>query len=97
MSIVLLVDLDGHEERLKRVKAEIPPHLVERVFVLGTLTKPEALRLAGLGSYEEIGFAMATDCRDGTDAVWSHDLLRHNATELERLRIHAGPILFPSN
>ena len=97
MSLILVIDLDGREERLKRVKAEIPQHLTERVFVLGALTKPEALRHAGLGSYEEIGLAMAKDCREGTDTIWGHELLRHNASEIERLRQHVRPILFPSN
>lgn len=97
MSMILLIDLDGHEERLNHVKTEIPGHLAERAFILGTLTRPEALRQAGLGSYEEIGLTMAKDCRDGTDIIWGHDLLRHNAAELERLLQHVRPILFPSN
>jgi hypothetical protein len=94
--MVLLIDFDGDEARLAKAKAEIPEHLAERVFILGALTKPEALRQASLGSYEEIGLAMAKDCREGTDAVWGHDLLRHNATELERLLQRVRPILFLS-
>jgi hypothetical protein len=96
-SMVLLIDFDGHKARLDQVKSEVPERLAERVFVLGALTKPEALRQAGLGSYEEIGLAMAKDCREGTDTIWGHDLLRHNAPELERLLQHVRPILFPSN
>jgi hypothetical protein len=96
-SIILLVDLDGHVARLNRVQAEIPERLAERVFVLGALTTPEALKQAGLGSYERIGRAMAKDCREGTDTIWGHDLLKHNAPELERLLQHVRPILFPSN
>jgi hypothetical protein len=94
-SVVLLIDFDGHPERLARAKAEIPEHLVERVFILGVLTKPEALRQANLGSYEEIGLAMAKDCREGTDRVWGHDLLRHNASEVDRLHRCVLPVLFP--
>ena len=96
-SVVLLIDFDGHEARLHQVKSEIPERLAERVFVLGALTKPEVLRQAGLGSYEEIGLAMAKGCREGTDTIWSHDLLRHNAPELQRLLQHVRPVLFPSN
>jgi hypothetical protein len=64
------------------------------VFILGTLTEPEALK-RDLGSYETIGLALAQDCRDETDTTWGHDLLRHNAGELERLRETVRPILFP--
>jgi hypothetical protein len=95
--IVLLIDFDGHLERLSQAKAEIPNDLTERVFILGTSTEAEALKQAGLGSYEEIGLAMAKDCREGTDSIWGHDLLRHNASELDRLRACVLPILFPSS
>ena len=94
--MVLLIDFDGETERLQRVRARIPGHLTERVFILGTLTEPEALRQCRLGSYEEIGLAMARDCRDGTNTIWGHDLLRHNESELVRLRERVRPILFPS-
>lgn len=92
--IVLLIDLDGQEARLTEVKANIPVDLAERVFVLGALSDPEALRRDLRLPYETIGFEMAKDCRDDTYKVWGHALLRHNATELERLRQHVRPILF---
>ena len=95
--MVLLIDFDGKEERLQYVRAKVPGHLQERVFVLGSLSEPEALRRAIPGSYEEIGLALAQDCREGTDTTWGHDLLRHNASELDRLREHVRPILFPSS
>jgi hypothetical protein len=93
-SIVLLIDLDGQEARLTEVKAKIPVDLAERVFILGALSEPEALRRDLRRSYETIGSEMAKDCRDETKEVWGHALLRHNATELERLRQHVRPILF---
>jgi hypothetical protein len=95
--MVLLIDFDGREERLQDVMARIPEQLKEPVFVLGTLSEPEDLRRAGLGSYEKIGSALAQDCRDQTDTIWGHDLLRHNANELVRLNEHLRPILFASN
>ena len=94
-SMVLLIDLDGRIERLEAARARIPEHLVDRVFILGALTTPEGLRQAKLGSYEEIGSAMAKDCRDETESIWGHELLRHNANELGRVREHVRPILFP--
>jgi len=92
--MVLLLDFDHRENRLPEVKAEIPAHLNERVFVLGSWGEPEELRQA-LGSYETIGLALAKDCRDNTNGTWGHALLKHNAGELERLRQLVRPILFP--
>jgi hypothetical protein len=95
--IVLLIDFDGNAERLTKAKTEVPRHLTDRVPILGALSKPEALRQANLGSYEDIGLAMAKDCREGTDTTWGHRLLQHNKSELDRLRERVRPILFPPN
>ena len=94
--IVLLIDFDGDENRRHDATERIPEHLMDRVFVLGALNEPEDLRAAGLGSFETIGLAMAQDCRGETGTTWGHELLRHNASELERLRDRVRPILFPS-
>jgi len=91
--MVLLIDFDGREDRLNNAKVRIPDRLSDRVFILGTWTEPEALRRE-IGSYEKIGSDMATDCCEGTDTTWAHELLRHNAGELDRLREHVRPILF---
>ena len=96
-STVLLIDFDGRQERLTKAKATVPPRLNDRVFILGVLSKPEALRQAGLGSYEGIGLRMAQDCHNETAGIWRHELLQHNAGELDRLRIRVGPhLLSPS-
>ena len=91
--MVLLIDFDGKRDRLTIAKNAIPGHLADRVFVLGAQSKPEDLR-AALGAYERIGQAMADDCRNTTDITWGHELLQHNASELERLRERVCPILF---
>jgi len=93
--MVLLIDFDGRAERLREAKARIPGHLTGRVFILGAWSEPEALR-PSLGSYETIGLKLAEDCRQGTSTTWGHDLLRHNASELDRLREQVRPLLFPS-
>jgi hypothetical protein len=93
--VVLLIDFDGFQNRLETARSRIPEHLTNRVFILGAWTEPEDLRRAGLGSYETIGKAMAEDCRNGTNTIWGHDLLRHNADEISRLRQRILPILFP--
>lgn len=94
---VLLIDFDNQkEERFHKVRTAIPEHLSERVFILGVLSQPEALRTAIPDSYEAIGLRMAKDCREQTYTIWGHDLLRHNATELDRLAKCVRPILFES-
>jgi hypothetical protein len=92
--MVLLIDFDGRTDRFDYAKKKIPEQLKERVFVLGAWTEPEDLK--DLGSYETVGSALAKDCREETDTTWGHDLLRHNAGEIARLREHVRPILFPS-
>jgi hypothetical protein len=94
-SMVLLIDFDDQINRLDDVNNAIPCDLRERVFVLGVLSEPEALRNS-LGSYETIGLALAKDCREATNKTWGHTLLQHNARELDRLRKHVHPILFSS-
>lgn len=92
--MVLLIDFDGDEARLDFAKNGIPGSLSERVFILGTLTEPEQLTRAGLGTCEEIGSALARDCREETDTTWNHLLLRCNTSEVVRLRERVRSILF---
>jgi len=92
--MVLLIDLDGNRERLQDVKSQIPGQLTDRVFILGAWSEPEDLKRAGLGIYEAVGSAMARDCREETEGIRGHELLRHNAGELARLRHQVRPILF---
>jgi hypothetical protein len=89
----LLIDFDGQAGRLNEAKAKIPERLGDRVFALGAWTEPETLK-ADLGSYEAIGAAMAKDCREETDHIWAHQLLKHNVGELERLLVQVWSILF---
>jgi hypothetical protein len=88
------VDFDAHEERLTYAKNLVPARLIDRVFVLGVLKEPQDLNKTKLGSLETIGMALAKDCRDDTDSTWGHDLLKHNAGEIDRLRDSVRPFLF---
>ncbi|HZF41291.1 MAG TPA: hypothetical protein VE715_20880 [Blastocatellia bacterium] len=92
--MVLLIDFDDRENRFDTVLASVPNDLRDKVFILGAHGEPEGLQRAGLGFPETIGSKMAKDCREDTDEIWGHDLLRHNASELDRLREHVHPILF---
>jgi len=92
--LILLIDFDSKKDRYGRATEVIPDDLKDRVFVLGAWSEPEDLGKAGLGSLETIGKTLARECREETDAIWGHDLLKHNAAELERLREYIRPILF---
>ena len=92
--MVLLIDFDNDLQRIGYAKGKIPDDLENRVFVLGSLIEPKDLKRAGLGTLEQIGSSLAKDCREDTNEVWGHDLLRHNSAELDRLRAHVRPILF---
>jgi hypothetical protein len=88
--VVLLIDFDRKDDRLDYAKSRIPDHLEDRIFILGVWSEPEDLQVP----LEETGSAMARDCREEADTIWSHELLRHNASELARLRERVRPILF---
>lgn len=92
--MVLLIDFDDQEDRFDTVWEAVPNDLRDRVFILGAQGEPEDLQRAGLGSPETIGKGLAKDCREETDEIWGHDLLRRNASELDRLREQVRPILF---
>jgi hypothetical protein len=91
---VLPIDFDDQADRAANIKERIPHNLRNRVFLIGTKTEPEALKQAGLGSLESIGRHLAKECRDGNRDIWSHDLLRQNASEVDRLDKAVGRLLF---
>ncbi len=92
--LVLLIDFDEKEDRFDVAQKAVPDDLKDRVFILGIWGEPEDLGKTGLGSPETVGRKLAKDCREETDITWGHDLFRHNAMELERLRKLVLPILF---
>jgi len=95
--MILLIDFDADPNRLQHAKGRIPAHLADRVFLFGAWSEPEALRRALAGTYEQIGRKLADDCHEGADNTWRHELLRHNAVEIDRLRASVRPILFPGS
>src|ERR1700691_155317 len=92
--MVLLIDFDRDEDRLNRARAVIPDHLVDRVFVLGTWRNPEKLKASVGRPLEAIGMELAKDCREEAYTTWGHELLKHNASEIGRLRERVRPFLF---
>ena len=94
--MVLLVDFDDNSDRFDQMTGDIPGDLAERVYVIGVWSEPEELRRVGLGSKEDVGCKLASECYDETRNVWNHDLLSHNANELNRMTTPLRPILFRS-
>jgi hypothetical protein len=83
---VLMIDSDKDEDRIAGIKSSVPKDVAARVFVLGVLSEPEDLKRRVLGSFEAIGRTLAEDFKQGAKGLWTHDLLKHNAAELSRLR-----------
>jgi hypothetical protein len=92
--MVLVLDLDGHVDRLTTARNRIPDRLRHRVFIIGVRTQPEELKESLGSSYETIGAALADDCRDDQSDTWGHALLSHNADEVQRLSETVRPLLF---
>ena len=92
--IVLLIDFDDNEKRLSFVEKDIPENLRNRVFIVGIWSDPEALKRKTKKSFETIGETLANNCADHTNNLWSHDLLKHNEIELERMKKSIKPFLF---
>jgi hypothetical protein len=92
--LVLLLDFDDQRDRPDKVKEKVPEDLRGRVFLLGVRSEPEALKQAGLGSFEDIGRKLAKECREGIKDMWAHDLLQQNASEISRLEQTVRGFLF---
>jgi hypothetical protein len=106
--LVMVIDFDDEDaagttqptpklsNRMQLFKDAIPNGLTDRVFIIGCSHKPEKLTAACGKSPETIGELLARDCDEGTDLMWGHAMLRHNAAELIRLREKVRPFLFQS-
>lgn len=92
--MVLLVDFDEKVSRLDEVKVAIPDSLANRVFIIGVWSIPEHLRKHGLPAKEEFAQSLARECYENRRELWKHELLQHNARELERMTLACRPILF---
>ena len=91
---VLCVDFDNHAARRAEITNKIPESLQQRVYVLGSLTNPEALvRNCGM-NYSEIGECLASECKTSRYELWENELLKHNAAEMARLRRDVYSLLF---
>jgi len=94
--ILLLIDFDNNENRFNEIKKLVPDDLSSRVFILGCLSEPEALRKT-MGSFENIGLELAKDCYLGVDDNWNHDLIKHNHSEMLRLGVKVKSWIFKNS
>ena len=93
--VLMLIDFDDQgQNRTDIFEAAIPSELKRRAFLLGSKLNPEALRRALKTPFEKIGMTLAEDCDAGTEEIWEHEQLRHNAPERERLVQIVRPFLF---
>ena len=95
--VVMLIDFDEDDDRLKKIEAEVPDDVKARVFVIGSKDEPETLKGELKMPLEKIGGALAQDCLAGDLGLWEHQQLSHNGPELKRLEQIVKPILFESN
>ena len=93
--LILLIDFDDQVEgRTQKFLARFPEDVSERIYLLGSRSAPEPLRIAMGRSLEKIGEELAKACAAGEPGPWSHELLKHNATELARLTTGVKLFLF---
>jgi len=99
--IVLVIDFDQRPKKWDSFMKRIPADVADRVYVIGTLDEPENLRSSLVkqgaiapNTFEKIGDLIASDCREGTEQIWGHPHLVHNASEVQRMRADLRNILF---
>ena len=84
--VLLIIDCDDDSSRIETALEAIPAPLKDRVFMLGTLHEPEALKADLRLGLEKVGETMANQCFDTHAEFWEHAHLRHNKSELARLK-----------
>ena len=65
-SVLGLIDCDDHATRIGDQLARVPEDLKDRVFLLGVLQNPEALRANLEQNFETIGESLAEECATET-------------------------------
>jgi hypothetical protein len=93
--VLMLIDFDGRRDRRNWVDGLNPDDLRDRVFVIGVLSRPEKLKEDTRLTFEGIGRELEKDCPRQPAGIWNHELLKHNAVELDRMWKTLGAILFP--
>jgi hypothetical protein len=95
--VIMLVDFDGQfDSRRARFHQVTPEELKSRVFVIGVKQTPELLKQELGKKFEDIGLSLADDCQSNTEILWSHDHLKHNDPDRQRMVQIIRPILFGS-
>lgn len=85
-AMILLLDFDNDPNRSAKIRQRIPPDLIDRVFLLGVHSEPEALKRDLGQNFEQLGSSMARDCQSDQPGIWQHPLLEHNLGEIARIK-----------
>ena len=93
--MVLLIDFDNDPSRREDAEKLVPDDLRDRVFLIGSLKEPRDLSNQLNLSRRRIGAKLAQECAENSEETWNHDLLKHNANELARMRKSIRKIVFP--
>ena len=92
--VLVLIDCDAKSNRINNAFAKVPSEIKERVFILGTLNEPEVLKRSLNTPLEKIGELIIEECFDANQKIWQHEQLKHNATEVARLKSVLFNIVF---
>jgi hypothetical protein len=95
--VLALIDSDGDDQRITSALGDIPVHLRDRVFILGTLSQPETLKRALNATLEDIGVGVADGCFKEESELWNHEQLTHNSAELARLKSSLFGVVFDAS
>lgn len=98
--VLLLIDFDektdDHNRReytFRQLSKNKLEELRDRVFILGVWSEPEQLKKNLGQSFENIGKSLAKACMNEGNELWQHELLKHNLTEIERMKPSVNPLL----
>lgn len=94
--VVMLIDFDSKdvEKRMSLFQESTPEDVKNRVFVIGPRHEPEAAQRDLKMTREQIGSALAEECRTGTFELWRGPHFEHNNAELQRLVAVIKPFVF---
>lgn len=96
--LLILIDSDRDPNRISQIISKIPNDLKERIFVMGCFNEPEILKQQShiaikqmdkkaKISNENVGKVLFQHCKDNPENnLWYSDELKHNLTEIERLK-----------
>ncbi len=94
--LLILIDSDKRDGRIKEIRNEIPDIIKDRVFVIGCFSEPEVLKQQAHEAIKEakmkvsseaVGKVLFQHCKDNPpNNLWGLNELNHNSDEILRLK-----------